>query len=71
MGNHNIKAEFQGTHVIAASASATRTVTVTGKSATATSLWVYNQNFYSKVTAQGTVPLLGTVRYLDRDEPAI
>ena len=65
IGEHKIKAEFQGTYAFAASASSDESLAVTGKFVTDTSILKSGLNLVSAVTSYNRIPATGAVSFLD------
>ena len=65
IGEHTIKAEFQGTRLDANSTSAAESLSVTGKIVTDTNISRSGFSFAGVVTSHGALPAAGTVSFLD------
>ena len=65
IGEHSVKAEFQGTKTNAASSSSSQDISVTGKFRTSTDININLDIYYALVKSYGLVPATGMVRFLD------
>ena len=65
IGSHSIKAEFQGTRSNAKSASPIQNLTVTGREKVASAVYASGGYFAALVSAYGSNPAAGPVRFLD------